>query len=122
VKKALAKFRLPVSSCVSSEAPGTARDAFFGGSSDESKVPKASSCCLGEDFWVAEEARDVDEKVLGQQVEFVGVMAQKFEIAIHIVGFHRRHGHAPFGPALQRAALVQTEVMRRSGAQQRDDR
>ena len=70
---------------------------------------------------VAEEAGDVDEQVLGEKVELAGVAAQHVEIAVHVVGLDRRHRHAPLDAALQRAGLVEREIMRGLGAQQIDD-
>jgi hypothetical protein len=70
---------------------------------------------------IAEEAGDVDQQVLGKQVELAWVAAQHFEIAIHVVGLDRRHRHAPLDPALQRARLVKREIMRGLRAQKIDD-
>ena len=70
---------------------------------------------------IAEETGDVDEQILGQQVELAGSSRRMFEIAVHVVGLDRRHRHAPLDPALQRALLVEREIMRRLRAQQLDD-
>ncbi len=67
---------------------------------------------------VAEKTGDVDQQILGQKIELVGIVAQHLQIKLHVVGFER---HPAFDPALQRALLVQSEIVRRPCAQQVDD-
>jgi hypothetical protein len=74
-----------------------------------------------ENLRIAEKARDIDEQVLGEEVELVRVVAQKLEIAIHVVGVDRRHRHPSFDAALQRAGLVEREIMGGLRAQKIDD-
>ena len=64
-----------------------------------------------ENLRIAEETGDVDEQVLGEQVELVCVAPQHREIPIHVIGLDRCHRHAPLDPALQRTRLVQREIM-----------
>ena len=59
-----------------------------------------------EDLWIAEETGDVDQQVLGKEIEFIRVGVQQSDVAIDILGLDRRHRHAPLDPALQRAGLV----------------
>ena len=70
---------------------------------------------------IAEEAGDIDEQVLGKQVELACVAPQQFEIPIHVIGLDRRHRHAPLDPALQRARLVEREIVGGLRAQKIDD-
>ena len=70
---------------------------------------------------VAEEARDIDEQVAGEKVEFVCVAAQGLEITLHAVALDRGHRHAPLDPALQRPRLVQPEIVPRRRVQEFDD-
>ena len=50
---------------------------------------------------IAEEVRDVDEEVLGEQLALTGILAQDLQIAR--AALDARHRHAPLDPALQRA-------------------
>ena len=59
---------------------------------------------------IAEEVRDVDEEVLGEQLALAGILTQDLQIARAAV--EARHRHAPLDPALQRALLVEREIMR----------
>ena len=70
-----------------------------------------------EGWSVAEEARDVDEQVVCQKLEFVRVVPQGLEIAIHAIGLDRGHRHAPLDPPLQGSRLVQSEIVRGLQAQ-----
>ncbi len=74
-----------------------------------------------EDFRIAEEAGDVDEQILGEQIKLGRVASQKCDIAILIVRSDCRHTHAPFDPALQCAVLVEREIVIGFRAQQFDD-
>jgi hypothetical protein len=70
---------------------------------------------------IAEEAGDVDQQILGQQIEFVRVRAQHREIAVDAVGLYMCQRHATLDPALERAGFVEAEIMHRPGAQKLDD-
>ena len=72
-------------------------------------------------FRVAEEAGDVDQQILGQQIELGGILAQDFEVAAHVVRLDRSHRDAPLDPPLQGARLVEAKVVGRLGAQELDD-
>ena len=54
---------------------------------------------------ITEEAGDVDQQILGEQIEFACVAAQYFEISIR--GCDRRRRHASLDPTLQRARFVE---------------
>ena len=60
---------------------------------------------------ITEEAGDVDEQVLGKKIEFAAVAPQYVQVLSHVVGFDRRHRHAPLDPALQRTRLVKPEII-----------
>jgi hypothetical protein len=70
---------------------------------------------------IAEEAGDVDEQVLGEKIEFAAVAPQDLQVLRHVVGLDRRHRHPPLDPALQRARLVQPEIIGGLGPQKIDD-
>ena len=74
-----------------------------------------------EDPGIAKEACDVDQQVLDKQREFVRVGLQQGDVAIGVAGLDRRHPHPPYDPALQRTRLVEGEIMRRPGAEKRND-
>ena len=59
---------------------------------------------------IAEEMRDIDEEILGEQLTLSGILAQDPQIAR--AALEPRHRHAPLDPALQRALLVEREIMR----------
>ena len=71
--------------------------------------------------WVSEEAGHVDQEILGQTFEFGRVIAQGGDIPIYLLTANRRHRHAALHPPLERAGLVQGEVVGGPGAQQVDD-
>ena len=68
---------------------------------------------------IAEEVRDVDEEVLGKQLALAGILTQDLQIAR--AALDARHRHASLDPALQRALLVEREIMRGLRGQQIDD-
>lgn len=70
---------------------------------------------------VAEKARDVDEKVLGQVVEFSRVAAQRFQVSPHVAALDREQPYPPLDPAPQRPLLVEREIVGRSGSEELDD-
>ena len=74
-----------------------------------------------EDAGVAEKAGDVDQQVLGQQVEFAGVGGEHFEVVAHRTGRDAAEDHAPFDPAFQGALLVEGEIIVGAAAHQGDD-
>ena len=39
---------------------------------------------------IAEESRDVDEEILGQDVEFAGILLQRVQVSSHVVGIDGR--------------------------------
>ena len=59
---------------------------------------------------IAEEVRDVDEEILGEQLALTGILTQDLQIAR--AALEARHRHASLDPALQRALLVEREIMR----------
>ncbi len=72
-----------------------------------------------EGLGVAEEPRDVDQQIVGETLEFRRVLSETLEIAAALLDTVQ--GHAPLDPALQRAVLVQGEIVRRSLAEQFDN-
>ena len=68
---------------------------------------------------VAEEAGDVDQQVLGEELELTWVLPQHVEIPTDVIGTGQRH--APLDPAQQCARLVEREIVRGLGAQKIDD-
>ena len=72
-----------------------------------------------EGLCVAEKAGDIDEQIVGEVLEFGGVLGQQFEIAVAVLD--AGHGHAPLDPAPERALLVERKIMRGLFAQQIDD-
>ena len=72
-----------------------------------------------EGFRVAEEAGDVDQQILGEQIEFACITLQHVEIPAAVVDTGQRH--APLDPTQQCARLVERKIVRRLGAQQIDD-
>ena len=69
-----------------------------------------------ENLRITEETSDIDEHVLGQQLELTCIAPQQFEIPIHVIGFDRSDRHAPLDPALQCTLLVQGEIVGGLGA------
>ena len=63
-----------------------------------------------ESLRVAEEAGDVDQQILGEEIELAGILPQQIEIATNIVDAGQRH--APLDPAHQRARLVECKIVR----------
>ena len=74
-----------------------------------------------ESFWIAEETRHIDQQVLGESLDLVGVIAQHVEIAFRVAGLDRCQPHAPLDTALQGAMLVEREIMGGPAAQEADD-
>src|SRR6185437_14128355 len=70
---------------------------------------------------ITEEAGDIDEQILGKNVELPCVTPENLEIAIRVVDLDRRHRHAPLDPALQRPRFVEPEVMTGPCAQKIND-
>ena len=68
---------------------------------------------------IAEEVRDVDEEVLGEQLALAGILTQDLQIAR--AALDARHRHASLDPALQRALLVEREIMRGLRGQEIND-
>ena len=60
-------------------------------------------------------------KSLARRSSSLASLPQDFEIAIHVIGLDRGHRHAPLDPALQRARLVEPEIMGGLRAQKIDD-
>ena len=58
---------------------------------------------------IAEEMRDIDEEILGQHIALTGILAQDLQIAP--TALEPRHRHASLDPALERALLVEREIM-----------
>ncbi len=71
---------------------------------------------------VTEEIGDVDKQVFCEQVEFVRIALQDLYVSIRIPDIDRCHHHAPFNPALQRARLVEREIVGCLGTEKVDDR
>ena len=59
---------------------------------------------------IAEEVRNVDEEVLRKQFALAGIPTEDLQIAF--AAADARHRHASLDPALQRALLVEGEIMR----------
>jgi len=55
----------------------------------------------------------------GEKIELACVAPQDFEVAIHVPD--RRHRHPPLDPTLQRARLVEGEIVLGLGAKKIDD-
>src|SRR6185312_13763044 len=68
-----------------------------------------------EDLGIAEETGDIDEQVLGEKIELVGVLPKHLEITAEVDDASDRH--APLDTALQCAGLIEREVVRGLRAQ-----
>ena len=68
---------------------------------------------------VAEEAGDVDQQVLGEELELTWILPQPVEIPTTVIGTGQRH--APLDPPQQCARLVEREIVRGFRAQKIDD-
>ena len=64
---------------------------------------------------VAEEAGDVDQQVLGEELELTWILPQHVEIPTAVIDTGQRH--APLDPAQQCARLVEREIVRGLRAQ-----
>ena len=67
-------------------------------------------------FCIAEKRGDVDQQVLGEKPGFGCILVQHVEVARKITAANG-HRHAPLDPPLQRAGLVEREIMGGFGAQ-----
>ena len=67
----------------------------------------------------AEEAGDVDQQVLGEELELTWILPQPVEIPTTVIGTGQRH--APLDPPQQCARLVKREIVRGFRAQKIDD-
>ena len=68
---------------------------------------------------VAKEAGDVDQQVLGEELELARILPQHVEITATVVDSGQRH--APLDPAQQCARLVERETVRGLRAQKFDN-
>ena len=73
-----------------------------------------------EGFRVAKEPGDVDQQILGEEIDLTRILTENFEIPVAIG--NASHRHAALDPTLQRPRLVESKVVRRPNAQQVDDR
>ena len=64
-----------------------------------------------ESLGVAEEAGDVDQQILGEELELAGILPQSAEVPARID--NRGHRHPPLDPPPQRTRLVEREIVRR---------
>ena len=72
-----------------------------------------------EDCGVTKKARDIDQQIPGELIALVGVLTQEIEILGG--GLDRRQRHPPLDAPLERAVLVEREVMNRHRAQDSDN-
>ena len=71
------------------------------------------------DLGIAEEVGHADQQFLEQQIEFMRVAAQVFDVGLD--GGDLVHRHAPFDAAIERVGLVEREIVAAVVAQQDDD-
>ena len=68
---------------------------------------------------VAEEAGDVDQQILGEELELSRILPQQVEIPATVVDAGQRH--APLDPAQQCARLIERKIVRGLSAQKIED-
>ncbi len=74
-----------------------------------------------ENLGIAEEARHIDQQILGQQITFGGILAKEIEIEVQVATPDREQGHTSFDTALECPRLILPEIMCGLVLQQVDD-